>query len=497
MRRGTDGDSLSGWLALGAPLALYIATLSPGVDFWDIGEMQTVPYLLGIAHPTGFPLLVLAGYAFTHAFPIGNPAWRMSLLCALASAVAARALCALVRDVTHDARVGVASALAFAVGDIVWTRAVRADVHDVALAAIAVALVSAARAGSTRDARTLGWAALAGGCGLAIHPVVALAVPCAIVFAWPALRAARVSERLRTLALAVAPLGLYLYVPLRSAYVERHGGDPGRELGLVGSAIFDTGAPSTPTAFWHYVTGETFGPLHAFVRAASFAGVERTLAFAREAAYRNDGYLMLAFALVGFGVMLVVAPRLGVGLATLALATAAFVANYAAESDLQRYALPALWALGAWAGIGTWWLARALARESARVRPYASVLAAVALACALVPSVVVAARDVGRSGGIDDARALGPTVARLTIDGSLVIASWNYATPLAYETYVARTLGTRRLACGWPHDFVGRYEAWHARYHHVYFVLARAYDVSPFARPIVAIGRWQLSELRS
>ncbi len=497
MRRGTEGDSLSGWLAFAAPLGLYIATLSPGVDFWDIGEMQTVPYLLGIAHPTGFPLVVLVGWAFTHVVPVGNPAWRMSLLCAIATAAAARALYTLVRDATGDARVAVASALAFAAGDVVWTRAVRADVHDVALATIAVALATAVRAGRTRDPRRLGWAALAFGCGLAVHPIAALALPCALIFAWPALRAARAGARVRALGLAVAPLALYAYVPLRSAYVEAHGGDPGRELGLVGSAIFDNGAPSSPQSFWRYVTGAEFTPLRAFARATSAGGVERALAFAHDIVYRNDGYVMLAFALVGLAVVLATQPRLGVGLATLPLGTAAFVANYAAESDVARYGLAALWALGACAGIGAWWLARALAGESPRLVRHAPAFAAAALACALLPGIAGVAQDVGRRSGLDDARALGPEIVRRTADGSLVIATWNFATPLAYERYVARTLGRRRLACGWPHDFAGRYDGWRTRYGHVYFVLARAYDVTPFARPLFALGRWQLSELRS
>ena len=31
----------------------YSAPLGPGT--WDTAELQTVPYILGIAHPTGFP----------------------------------------------------------------------------------------------------------------------------------------------------------------------------------------------------------------------------------------------------------------------------------------------------------------------------------------------------------------------------------------------------------------------------------------------------------
>lgn len=44
-----------------AALGLYIFTLAPGVLEADGGEFQFVPWLPGIAHPTGYPLYVLAG----------------------------------------------------------------------------------------------------------------------------------------------------------------------------------------------------------------------------------------------------------------------------------------------------------------------------------------------------------------------------------------------------------------------------------------------------
>jgi len=481
-------------LAFAGPLALYTATLAPGVDFWDIGEMQTVPYVLGIAHPTGFPLFVLGGYAISHVLPFGTPAWRMSFACAVASATAAYALYIFVRALCDDARIACAAALAFALGDIVWVHAVRADVHDAALAAIAVTLAAALRAGTTRTPRALAAAALAFGCGLATHPIAALVLPSALVLAWPALATATVTARARTLALAAAPLLAYAYVPLRSAYVEAHGLEPGVELGLVGSAIYDTGAPATASALGRYLTGADFQASDAVVRAFSPLGLPHAGAFAREVAYREYGYAMLAFALVGFLYLVATRPRIAVALSLVPLGCAAFAANFAAESDVARYALPGLWIVAAGAGVGIWWLAGAIfERRSERARS----IAAWVLVAAMLPTTGSAARDVARARVADDARALGPAIASRTRDGSLLVATWTYATPLAYEAYVARSLGSRRLACGWPHDFAGRYDGWHARYKHVYFVLSKSYDVTAFATPLFAAGTWQLSELRS
>ena len=494
MQRGTGGISLSGLLAFFGPLALYIATLSPGVDFWDIGEMQTVPYLLGIAHPTGFPLFVLLGFAFSHVVPVGSVAWRMSLMCALASATAAFALYAFVRSLCADARIAVATAFVFAIGSIAWTHAIRADVHDLALATIGLSLAAALRAGQTHSPRALAFGALALGCGLATHPIAVLAVPSALLLAWPALVRANAVALLRTAACALVPLLAYGYIPWRSAYVEAHGLDPGIALGIHGGAIFDSGAPATLGAFQRYVTGADFHTARAVATAFSLPGLARAGTFARASVYREYGLVVLAFALVGFVVLVLRQPRVALALGLVAFGCAAFVANFTAESDVARYALPGLWATAACAGFGAAWLATSLFERSAeRARAFATGV----LLVAMLPGIATAASDVGKSKAIDDATALGPVLARLTADGSLVVASWNFATPLFYETYVARTLGGRQIVSGWPHDFPGRYDAWRRHFKHVYFVLAISYDVTPFATPLAASGRWQLSELKS
>src|SRR5262249_28947936 len=42
------------------------ATLLPDVARWDTGEAQTIPFLLGTMHPTGFPAYVLLGWLVSH-----------------------------------------------------------------------------------------------------------------------------------------------------------------------------------------------------------------------------------------------------------------------------------------------------------------------------------------------------------------------------------------------------------------------------------------------
>jgi len=76
-------------LALGAAVfALYASGACPTIYVGDSGELVTAVARLGIPHPTGYPLYVLAGKLWTLAVPVGSIAWRMSLFSALAAAAA-------------------------------------------------------------------------------------------------------------------------------------------------------------------------------------------------------------------------------------------------------------------------------------------------------------------------------------------------------------------------------------------------------------------------
>jgi hypothetical protein len=71
----------------GLAVILYTITCSPTVNFTDSGELITVAWTGGIAHPPGYPLYTMLGSVFIH-LPLGNPAWRMNILSALFAALA-------------------------------------------------------------------------------------------------------------------------------------------------------------------------------------------------------------------------------------------------------------------------------------------------------------------------------------------------------------------------------------------------------------------------
>jgi hypothetical protein len=458
------GGSLSGWVVFGGALVFYISSLAPGIELWDTGEMQTDANALFIAHPTGFPLFILGGWLFAHLLPFGDPAWRVSLFAACATACAAAMLAVFTYDLTRSALVAIAAGLVFAPVSAIWLWAERADMHDLALACTAIAIVLAARAGATKSPAALTPACIAWGAALATHPVALFALPSLLVLGWPALVPLGY-DRISTLVLwIVAPLVLYAYVPLRSLAIERTGLDANEALGLHGAALVDDGAPSSFIAFSHYIVATRFAPGYAFVDLARKSGIAQALAFAHTLAYEQYGYLALAFALVGFGALLYRNPRVAIALGVLTLGGIAFAANYRVESAPERYAFGAFWAISVFIAYGAWWLAESIVQRP-RIVPF---FAAVALFSSLVPT-FAHSRDVVRERSAHmDARDVASRVASVTQDGSVVVATWTYATSLAYAKYVARRFGSRFVVSGWPDEYERFYPAWRTRYKHVY-----------------------------
>lgn len=66
---------------------VYLVSLCPTLYLIDSGELATVSYTLGVAHPTGYPLYTLISFFFSR-LP-GSPIFNLNLLSALFSSVAA------------------------------------------------------------------------------------------------------------------------------------------------------------------------------------------------------------------------------------------------------------------------------------------------------------------------------------------------------------------------------------------------------------------------
>jgi hypothetical protein len=241
---------------------LYLLTAGPSIVelFDDSLEFQLVGPTFGIAHPTGYPLYVILGGLWSRLLPIGNWAWRMNALSALFGAIAVGLLFALTRRMvtTHDGRpnqwAGLAAALCFGLGSVWWSQATIAEVYTLHIALVAAILsVTVGMNQSMGDSasippsvdRRMTWLFLLFGLGLAHHRTTLLLAPgVAIYLLWsvPGIWRPRRIWLLWALAL-VAPLLLYLFIPLRASM---------GAMDLNGSYVNDWGG------FWRHVLASVY-----------------------------------------------------------------------------------------------------------------------------------------------------------------------------------------------------------------------------------------------
>src|SRR5512140_322715 len=91
LRFGPYVPAACGFAVFGAALAMYTWTVAPSVMPGDYAEFQMCAAILGIPHPTGYPLYVLLGKLFT-LLPFGDVAYRVNLSSAVYMAGAATML---------------------------------------------------------------------------------------------------------------------------------------------------------------------------------------------------------------------------------------------------------------------------------------------------------------------------------------------------------------------------------------------------------------------
>src|SRR6187549_3665355 len=122
-----------------ASLALYLRTLLPGMAFDDWGEMQTVPWVLGIPHPTGYPVYVMAAWSFER-LPLGDVAFRANLFSAVCLALALAV--ATVIQIRLGVRPAIAAGAAVATGAVgtIWASATVAEVNPLHVLLVALIL---------------------------------------------------------------------------------------------------------------------------------------------------------------------------------------------------------------------------------------------------------------------------------------------------------------------------------------------------------------------
>ncbi len=220
-------------LVLVVLLPVYLLTMSHAVGAADTFEFQVVAPQLGIAHPTGYPLYLLLGKAFS-LLPVDTVAWRLNLASVVYASLAACVVYWTALRLLRQPLAALLGALALGLSPVFWGQAIVAEVYTLHALVVAVALwlivrlVERPAPDATTSRRLLIALAAVIGLGLTNHLTTVFLIPPAVVavvlllidqrrtdpdgssWPWPP------GKTVLWLAVAfLVPLLIYAYLPIR------------------------------------------------------------------------------------------------------------------------------------------------------------------------------------------------------------------------------------------------------------------------------------------
>ena len=367
LNRSLAGAAFAPLAAAAATLWLVIPTLAPdvfpGAAGGDTAEFQTVAWVLGTAHPTGYPAYVILGFIVSHLLPLGDPGYRMNLLQAFLAAGAVAAMVAIVQLLTGMRWIALATGLLLVImptyspasvlfpnsgfvtsTPLFWRLSTYADPHmfHVALVSLLFLLLLVWERRRTdgdperrrrRAGRWLVAAACVFGVAYANHSLTVMLAPAVGLFVLAV--APWIVREWRLVLTCAAVLAativvLFLELPIRAA--------------MHAPQVY--AHPDTWNGFLYVVLGQQFGGI------PSTIGDDLGTKYATVMTLISSWLGPLSYvAAIGVGTSLVRRPRYVLLSVLAAAVTSAFAAAYA-NSDLERYFLVPLFVAFTFVGLG-------------------------------------------------------------------------------------------------------------------------------------------------
>lgn len=443
------GDLLVALGVVGAALFLYIRTLAPGLLPGDSGEFQTLAYLLGDTHPTGYAVYLLLAKPFTW-LPVGNVAYRVNLFSAAMAALAVGGVYLAGRLLAARRGAALVGALALAVSPTFWSQALIAEVYAPGAAFLVTVLLPLFWWERHRRPWALFAAGVAGGLSLGVHLTVALLAPAVFLFLLLSQRRGKAAWRPALLG-ALTGVGLTL---LAFLVVDEHAPP---------ANYFDSVVLPSRSA-WGLGAGDLDSPLERFLfglsalqfRPFMFADPAEVMPRLAGEYFRRlpEEISPLVLGLAGLGALglLMRRPRRALLLLVALAAQWLYTFNYDIW-DLYVFHIPGYVLLALLAAVGAGWLldgGRALVRNP-RGRPLVEGLLVAALLALGVWPALAPRWDAALAGGVPSfgfdeypvdgfsLEVLHPLVTATVLDlpeGSIVFTDWDLLYPLYYAAHI-------------------------------------------------------------
>jgi hypothetical protein len=340
--------------------------------------------VLGIAHPTGYPTYLTLTHLFTY-LPVGDVAYRVNLASAAYGALAVGAVFGAGYLLSRRVVAAAVAAVAFGVGEAIWSQAVIAEVYTMNALLISLTLLSLLLWRDRARDRYLLLAAFLSGLCLTHHLTSGLLLPASLLFVGLVDRR-RLLEwclMLRCAGLFLLGLTPYLYLPIR-AWMD---------------APMEANNPSNFERFWYVVSG---GNLTGSFFAFGPAELPGRLLFYWGHLTDNLSPVLVMVALTGAALMVARDRPVGLLLGFLYLGWA----FYSIENDIpdvNLYFIPTYLILCLWAAVGLGALLTEAGHLTERFAPMARRATLGLLCAALLAVPLVGVRETAAANDMSEA----------------------------------------------------------------------------------------------
>ncbi|MGB3340868.1 MAG: DUF2723 domain-containing protein [bacterium] len=214
------------------PFAIYILTASRTLPWGDGAEFYIAVRTLGIPHPSGYPLFILIGRLL---YLLNTSPFLSNLLPGIFASLSVLFLYLIILRMTKDHLIGIILSLFFAFGQEIWSQSVAAEVYTLNLFFFIFLIYLLTNASTEK--RLLPVTFFVSGLALTNHLTALLYVIPIFIFIL-----SQKKKSIRYLPLALIPLTIYLYFPVRS----------------LTNPILDLFNPGNLGQFVNYVSGKAF-----------------------------------------------------------------------------------------------------------------------------------------------------------------------------------------------------------------------------------------------
>ncbi|MEM8534213.1 MAG: DUF2723 domain-containing protein [Chloroflexota bacterium] len=341
-----------------AVLGVYIRTAAPSVLSGDSAEFQFAAPLLGVPHPTTYPLYILLGKLTTLIVPVGEIAWRVTILSSVCAALTTVCCLLLVYRTGQSKLAALLAALALSVTPGLWNAATIAEVY--ALLMLLLALLSVLLIYNGIHAvpfssihRTSPWLLYLGGfvtgLGCTHHGLFVLTgLPLFIAYIL-------LSLIQRHLSLAILPLLVLSFMlgltPLIYPFVQfaQYGPFDGIDVGL--PEYYFWGAPTSPQAVFDLMTGGDVR--RGIFQIPSISEVGQVLHMVGDRLMFEFGPIGILVGFIGSIATFHYRRDVGIGLVWICSATLAYLILLGpAVQDAPVFTLPMVLPWSVWIGMG-------------------------------------------------------------------------------------------------------------------------------------------------